>query len=208
MSNEETKSCPACAEEIKAIAQKCKHCGEILDDSLKQASTEILQSSLAPETKAKIQNDLDGLTMHTGKLFGLTVATGGWLYLLLHLSSIKDRFNLVFGNSMGTKLVAAMTFTYGVFLLLFTNLFTVLSSLVADRAAKSAIRDVVNLMSGTQILGTAAVIMLIIISFKARKGIEIYAKEIHGVEFKMSPVATLFFNFFYINYSLNKLKNM
>ena len=29
----QTKFCPACAEEIKADARKCKHCGEWLDDS-------------------------------------------------------------------------------------------------------------------------------------------------------------------------------
>jgi Superinfection immunity protein len=30
-----TKRCPACAEEVLAAARKCKHCGEIFDDSLR-----------------------------------------------------------------------------------------------------------------------------------------------------------------------------
>ena len=31
---DETKVCPYCGEEILAIAKKCKHCGEFLDESL------------------------------------------------------------------------------------------------------------------------------------------------------------------------------
>ena len=30
---EPTKRCPMCGEEILAVAKKCKHCGEYLDDS-------------------------------------------------------------------------------------------------------------------------------------------------------------------------------
>jgi uncharacterized protein (DUF983 family) len=30
---EATKRCPFCAEEILAVAKKCKHCGSMLDES-------------------------------------------------------------------------------------------------------------------------------------------------------------------------------
>ena len=36
----QTKPCPFCGEEILAIAKKCKHCGEFLDDALKKKRKE------------------------------------------------------------------------------------------------------------------------------------------------------------------------
>ncbi len=202
MSNEDTKACPACAEEIKAIAKKCKHCGEILDESLKQ-SVNIGGSQLDQETKTQIQKDLDGLSIHTGKLIGFTVATGGWLYLLLHMKEVSKKFNLVFKNTLSEKMVTTIIFLYGAFLLLFSSLFSLL-----EQASRSEMKDIINLMSITQVISIISSIILVIISFSARKGIENYAKETHNIDFKMNPIATFFFTFFYVNYSLNKLKNM
>lgn len=34
---EETKKCPYCGKEILAVAKKCKHCGEWLDNDVKQS---------------------------------------------------------------------------------------------------------------------------------------------------------------------------
>ena len=33
----DTKACPFCGEQILAVAKKCKHCGEFLDDSIRAA---------------------------------------------------------------------------------------------------------------------------------------------------------------------------
>lgn len=47
----ESKNCPFCAETIKFEAKKCKHCGEILDATLRKQQ----RSNLAPKTKPQLQ---------------------------------------------------------------------------------------------------------------------------------------------------------
>ena len=43
------KRCPFCAEEILADARKCKHCGEYLDDSLKEKNSSKQTTVVAKE---------------------------------------------------------------------------------------------------------------------------------------------------------------
>ena len=47
---EKTKTCPYCGEEILAVAKKCKHCGEWLEDRNIQTNDTANQSQAYPPT--------------------------------------------------------------------------------------------------------------------------------------------------------------
>lgn len=49
----QTKKCPYCAETIHADALKCKHCGEILDESLKTSRQQQAPTIVLPEQKVR-----------------------------------------------------------------------------------------------------------------------------------------------------------
>jgi TM2 domain-containing membrane protein YozV len=42
------KNCPYCGEEILTAAQKCKHCGEFLDEKLRQERNTVAQTIVQP----------------------------------------------------------------------------------------------------------------------------------------------------------------
>jgi hypothetical protein len=46
---DEKKRCPACGEEILAIAKKCKHCGELLDENLARKRDSERRGAVSPE---------------------------------------------------------------------------------------------------------------------------------------------------------------
>ncbi len=54
---EETKRCPYCGEEILAVAKKCKHCGEWLDDDDKELEDEEPQKVPCPACAEMIDSD-------------------------------------------------------------------------------------------------------------------------------------------------------
>lgn len=59
---EDVKRCPACGEEILAVAKKCKHCGEFIDESnnIKISST---TSNVAPSHNAKPSQNVNPLLL-------------------------------------------------------------------------------------------------------------------------------------------------
>ena len=46
---EETRKCPYCSEQILITAKKCKHCGEYLDDSLREENKQKETTVVAKE---------------------------------------------------------------------------------------------------------------------------------------------------------------
>jgi hypothetical protein len=49
----ETKDCPFCGEEVRAVAKKCKHCGETLDVTLRAAEEAQRSADDAKRTAAR-----------------------------------------------------------------------------------------------------------------------------------------------------------
>jgi len=70
--NEETKQCPFCGETILAIAKKCKHCGEFLDESARPV--EAPSSEVAKAQKLRVQ-ETDVMTLKLKKAGQLSLTT-------------------------------------------------------------------------------------------------------------------------------------
>jgi hypothetical protein len=55
MDQDATKNCPYCGEEVLAVAIKCKHCGEFLDDRPIPESTQISGQPAQPAQKVVVK---------------------------------------------------------------------------------------------------------------------------------------------------------
>ncbi len=64
---EKTKTCPYCGEEILAVAKKCKHCGEWLEDRNIQTNDTANQSQASPPTDGTliVEDDSTGAMVNT-----------------------------------------------------------------------------------------------------------------------------------------------
>lgn len=94
--------CPFCAEVIAAEAKKCKHCGEFLDETLRQAPMPTPRSTglaVAPNGKSKIAAGLfaiflGGIGMHK---FYLGQVGQGIVYVLFCWTFIPSVIGLIEG---------------------------------------------------------------------------------------------------------------
>jgi len=231
MSEAATIACPMCGEDIKAIAKKCKHCGESVE---KGASRSTSCSSISSDSKAKVKGDFAELTMPTGKLVGLTAATGG-LYIFLHLFKVLKPLNKKLKDAINPTvfLVAVILFGLGLQISSRAAASAVSANSIvenyrseflryADRASYTEIIEqstmiisqigdsldfawLVNTLAEFLIIGSS--IAFIMIAFKMKKALESYTKDELDFDLKLNPVATAFFSIFYINFSIQKLMN-
>lgn len=98
-----TKKCAFCAEEIRAEAKKCKHCGEYLDEHVARERGQTAQQ-WSPGVAAVLSLFLPGAgQVYRGKVFEgimwfLSVLVGYFLFvipgLVLHVLCILDARNI------------------------------------------------------------------------------------------------------------------
>ncbi len=91
--NQDTKACPFCREQILAVARKCRHCGEILDVTLRgtqetqrPAACRYCSGELVPKSKMSTA----GIIMLLAGLLLAPVVVG--LILILLSFSMKEKY--------------------------------------------------------------------------------------------------------------------
>jgi len=78
--SEATKPCPYCGEPVLTVAQKCKHCGEYLNESLRQSRTIVVKKQWNPGIAAVLSLVLPG----AGQMYKGQVANGFvWLLFVV-----------------------------------------------------------------------------------------------------------------------------
>ena len=103
-SPEATKRCPYCGETVLVIAQKCKHCGEFLDESLRQSRMPAPQKQWNPGIAAVLSLVLPG----AGQMYKGQVVNGiAWLivvvgaYLLFAFAGVIPHLFCILGAASG-----------------------------------------------------------------------------------------------------------
>jgi TM2 domain-containing membrane protein YozV len=69
-------TCPYCAEIIKAEAVKCKHCGEFLDQRLRQQQARVVNSGGAPKPSPGVAMVLSLVIPGAGQMYSGNVGSG------------------------------------------------------------------------------------------------------------------------------------
>lgn len=174
---DETMRCPYCREEILAVAQKCKHCGEWLNSE----SPDIL------ENKDPLQVEFKQPTFVT---LLLTMVTFGIYPFIWICRRYKKLNNLIPQKQLSTGLVVA------------TGISLLLAVIWCIIVAISAFCFNNTNLSSSSIFNTVAGILMIVISFKMLGQLKAYAKVKYQKDIKYNWLWAILFSIFYVNFSI------
>lgn len=105
--NNETKICPFCGEEIKAVAVKCKYCGEFLDKGNKENKFNEIKNLLAESLK-EVFEKIKNLSQRASKKLVL----GGCLLVLCVVLLVAVIFAIVVPNITNKEAKEAFKFEF------------------------------------------------------------------------------------------------
>lgn len=88
----ELKECPYCAETIAAAAKKCKHCGEMLDPTLRDIQN-FKHQNQHNVVHTIVQENVNGQKRKFSHFwhFVLTLLTGFWLFIWIIAYATRDK---------------------------------------------------------------------------------------------------------------------
>lgn len=125
-SNQDNKKCPFCAEKIKFEAKKCKHCGELLDDSMKSHSSQQINVVQNGSQDKQIAYESQKKSGFVAAILNFLFPGVGYMYC----------GNVILGLFVLCIGIAVIIFTAGIGLVVLTPIVIIDGFLCAARANK------------------------------------------------------------------------